>query len=309
MGVKLMPLPEDPWVKFAGPALGARAAAGARGRHRGRRARRHYESLSLLALEALAVGTPVLCNARSEVLVEHCRQSNAGLYYADRDEFIECAQPADRRRTAARGDGPERQATTSSAEVNYRWDVILSQVRGAPSLRPAKAPGSRRVLVIGDSYTWGYAVAEEEAFPQVAERLLRDRGRADIEVINAGVPDYNSRQERQLLEQLLPIYQPDAVFLAYVVNDAEPPTAMPVPPEEAYRHSRTWFLTETADHLNRRVFRRRLLPTTKVNVASSYLEGFEPESVKWRDSREAIRQMRDLSQSAGASGAGGCRSA
>ena len=48
-----------------------------------------YESLSLLALEAFAVGTPILANARSEVLVEHCVQSNAGLYYADRDEFVE----------------------------------------------------------------------------------------------------------------------------------------------------------------------------------------------------------------------------
>lgn len=167
--------------------------------------------------------------------------------------------------------------------------------------RPAKLPGTHRVLVIGDSYTWGYAVAEEEAFPQVAERMLRDRGHAGIDVINGGVPDYNSRQERQLLEHLLPIYQPDAVFLAYVVNDAEPATAMPVPPEEAYRHSRTWFLTEAADRLNRRVFRRRVLPTTKVNPASSYLEGFEADSVKWRDSKEAIRQMRDLSSSAGAS--------
>ena len=123
--------------------------------------------------------------------------------------------------------------------------------------RPAKAPGTKRVLVIGDSYTWGYAIAEEEAYPQVAERLLAERGRPDIEVINGGIPDYNSRQERQLLEQLMPIYQPDAVFLAYVVNDAEPSTAMPTPPEEVYRHSRSWFLTEVAERLNRRVFRRR----------------------------------------------------
>jgi hypothetical protein len=95
--------------------------------------------------------------------------------------------------------------------------------------RPAKAPGTKRVLVVGDFYTWGYAVAEEEAYPQVAERLLAERGRPDIEVINGGIPDCNSRQERQLLEKLIPIYQPDAVFLAYVVNDAEPSTAMPTP--------------------------------------------------------------------------------
>ena len=135
--------------------------------------------------------------------------------------------------------------------------------------RPAKAPGTKRVLVIGDSYTWGYAVAEEEAYPQVAERLLAQRGRPDIEVINGGIPDYNSRQERQLLEQLIAIYQPDAVFLAYVVNDAEPSTAMPTPPEEVYRHSRSWFLTEVADRLNRRVFRRQLLPSAKDNVANN----------------------------------------
>jgi lysophospholipase L1-like esterase len=165
--------------------------------------------------------------------------------------------------------------------------------------RPAKAPGTKRVLVVGDSYTWGYAIAEEEAYPQVAERLLAERGRPDIEVINAGIPDYNSRQERQLLEQLIPIYQPDAVFLAYVVNDAEPSTAMPTPPEEVYRHSRSWFLTELAERLNRRMFRRRLLPSAKDNVGSNYLDGFEEGSVKWRDSREAIREMRDLAAAAG----------
>jgi len=60
--------------------------------------------------------------------------------------------------------------------------------------RPAKAPGTKRVLVIGDSYTWGYAIAEEEAYPQVAERLLAERGRRDIEVINGGIPDYNSHR-------------------------------------------------------------------------------------------------------------------
>ncbi len=165
--------------------------------------------------------------------------------------------------------------------------------------RPAKQAGTKRVLVMGDSYTWGYAVAEAEAYPQVAEQLLAARGRPDVEVVNGGIPDYNSRQERQLLAQLMPIYQPDAVFLGYVVNDAEPSTAMPVPPEETYRHASSWFLSEWADHLNRHVFRRRLLPSTKDTVSGSYLEGFDAGSLKWRDSREAIREMRDLSAAAG----------
>jgi glycosyltransferase involved in cell wall biosynthesis len=40
-------------------------------------------------LESLAVGTPVLASARNDAAVEHCRRANAGLYYANRDEFVD----------------------------------------------------------------------------------------------------------------------------------------------------------------------------------------------------------------------------
>lgn len=46
-----------------------------------------FESLSMVFLESLAVGTPVLTDGHSEVLQGHCRRSNAGLYYFDYAEF------------------------------------------------------------------------------------------------------------------------------------------------------------------------------------------------------------------------------
>ena len=91
MGVKLMQIPEVPWVQFAG-LLSERERLQALEAATIVVVPSPFESLSLLALEAMAVGTPVLCNARSEVLVEHCLKSNAGLFYADRDEFIECTE-------------------------------------------------------------------------------------------------------------------------------------------------------------------------------------------------------------------------
>lgn len=188
-----------------------------------------------------------------------------------------------------------------SVDVNRTFPYRTNSVGLRDRDRAAKQAGEKRVLVIGDSYTWGYAIAEEEAYPQVARGLLKARGVSDVDVINGGVPDYNSRQERQLLERLLPIYKPDAVFLGYVVNDAEPSTAMPVPPEETYRHSRSWFLTELAEVLNRRLFRRKLLPSAKDTPGQTYLDGFVESSVKWKDSKQAIREMRDLSGAAGAS--------
>ena len=47
----------------------------------------YYESLSMVALEAWALGRPVLANAHCDVLVGQCVRSNAGLYYGDALEF------------------------------------------------------------------------------------------------------------------------------------------------------------------------------------------------------------------------------
>jgi glycosyltransferase involved in cell wall biosynthesis len=123
MGVKLMSLPEEPYVRFAGllsdrerlQALEAATVVACPS---------PYESLSLLALEALSVGTPILANARSEVLVEHCTKSNGGLYYSDRDEFVECLKLliGDERLRAAMGRNGR-----DYIRHHYRWDIVLGK--------------------------------------------------------------------------------------------------------------------------------------------------------------------------------------
>ncbi|HEY7444592.1 MAG TPA: glycosyltransferase family 4 protein [Vicinamibacterales bacterium] len=123
MGVKLMPLPEEPFIRFAG-LLSERERLQALEAATVVVVPSPYESLSLLALEAFSVGTPVLANARSAVLVDHCLRSNAGLFYADRDEFVECLSllMADRRMRAVMG----RQGR-DYVRRNYRWDVVLGK--------------------------------------------------------------------------------------------------------------------------------------------------------------------------------------
>jgi glycosyltransferase involved in cell wall biosynthesis len=48
----------------------------------------YYESLSMAALEAWALGRPVLANAQCDVLLGQCLRSNAGLYYEDLTDFM-----------------------------------------------------------------------------------------------------------------------------------------------------------------------------------------------------------------------------
>ena len=123
MGVKLMSLPEDPSIRFAG-LLSDRERLQALEAATVVVCPSPYESLSLLALEALSVGTPVLANARSAVLVEHCVRSNGGLWYADRDEFVEALK-------LLVGDERLRQALGRNGREyvrrSYRWDVVLGK--------------------------------------------------------------------------------------------------------------------------------------------------------------------------------------
>jgi glycosyltransferase involved in cell wall biosynthesis len=49
----------------------------------------YFESLSMVALEAWALGRPVLANGRCDVLKGQCIRSNAGLYYENYEEFAE----------------------------------------------------------------------------------------------------------------------------------------------------------------------------------------------------------------------------
>jgi glycosyltransferase involved in cell wall biosynthesis len=123
MGVKLMPLPQDPLVRFAG-LLSDRERVQALEAATVVVCPSPFESLSLLALEALAVGTPILANARSAVLVEHCVRSNGGLYYANRDEFVECLKLllSDERLRQALGRNGRDYVRRS-----YRWDVVLGK--------------------------------------------------------------------------------------------------------------------------------------------------------------------------------------
>ena len=123
MGVKMMSLPEEPFIRFAG-LLSERERLQALEAATVVVCPSPYESLSLLALEALSVGTPILANARSAVLVEHCVKSNGGLYYADRDEFVEALNLllADHRLRAALGSNGREYI-----KRQYRWDVVLAK--------------------------------------------------------------------------------------------------------------------------------------------------------------------------------------
>jgi glycosyltransferase involved in cell wall biosynthesis len=81
----------------------------------------YFESLSMVALEAWALGRPVLANSRCDVLKGQCIRSNAGLYYENAAEFVDTLKAIEQNRwlTATLG----RNGRQFFRE-HYEWPVI-----------------------------------------------------------------------------------------------------------------------------------------------------------------------------------------
>jgi glycosyltransferase involved in cell wall biosynthesis len=81
----------------------------------------YLESLSMVALEAWALGRPVLANGKCDVLRGQCVRSNAGLYYETYSEFIESLSAMERNRWLSAALG--RNGRLFFRE-HYDWPVI-----------------------------------------------------------------------------------------------------------------------------------------------------------------------------------------
>jgi glycosyltransferase involved in cell wall biosynthesis len=81
----------------------------------------YFESLSMVALEAWALGRPVLANGRCDVLKGQCIRSGAGLYYESYEEFSEALYSLE-------SNGPLHDRLGRNGReyfrANYAWPVI-----------------------------------------------------------------------------------------------------------------------------------------------------------------------------------------
>lgn len=78
----------------------------------------------------------------------------------------------------------------------------------------------RRIVVLGDSLTFGWGVEMERSFEHLLEREFDSV--SPTELINFGTGNYNTTQQLNLFKEKGLEYEPDDVFLFYFINDAEP---------------------------------------------------------------------------------------
>jgi hypothetical protein len=106
---------------------------------------------------------------------------------------------------------------THEFQVTVRTNAL--GFRGGPA-QARKQPGSFRILVVGDSFAFGFGVEDDETFSAVLARTLAPPpGFARVEVLNAGVAGWSADQYWLFLESRGFALAPDLVLLAPTEND------------------------------------------------------------------------------------------
>jgi len=127
------------------------------------------------------------------------------------------ATPDMQSRTARRGLSPDVVCRQTSSEFNVAVRINSKGLRDAQ--RPYRKPrGVTRILLLGDSFTFGYGVEERERFANVVQQKL-NAGARRYEVINAGVPSWGTADQLLFLREEGLKYQPDIVAVCFYEND------------------------------------------------------------------------------------------
>jgi lysophospholipase L1-like esterase len=156
-----------------------------------------------------------------------------------------------------------------------------------------KPLGVFRIVGLGDSFTFGTGVRNEDTFlARLEDTLNRAEGKNRFQVVNLGMMGFNTVQEVSLLRHFgLPL-DPDLILITFHLNDVRSGSHFRTgkPSSNWRKHSRL------IDHLAER-WRLKLRAMRNI---TSYQADFREDSPQWIEARLALKEAKALSARHGA---------
>lgn len=144
-----------------------------------------------------------------------------------------------------------------------------------------------RVLMLGDSITFGWGVPQDETVSARLEPLLAQNLGHDVDVINGGVGNYNTAMEVAWFKRVGLDLKPEVVVLNVFINDAEPtPEPAVIRWWDALLYSRV-ILFGAFDTIERLIFGG---PDWKAYYRGLYAS----DASGWRAMQSAVQQLAEL---------------
>jgi hypothetical protein len=104
-------------------------------------------------------------------------------------------------------------------KANFDFGGVRTNSMGIRATREydfERSPGIRRIVIVGDSFSWGEDVSNEETYAAQLEGIL-----PSTEVINLGVHGYGTDQQLIYLRKLGFRFSPDLVILGFYHDNLE----------------------------------------------------------------------------------------
>jgi hypothetical protein len=144
-----------------------------------------------------------------------------------------------------------------------------------------------RVVVVGDSVTFGFGVSGDQTYSNVLERLLNGGAAGGpFEVLDLGVGGYSTRDEALTLESKGMRWNPKLIVIGYVLND---PESEPIQPLQSYFQEPSWWQHSA---LLRMLARCKNVLDIRRFGGGDYLRYLHsPQRAKWQGVVEAFHRM------------------
>jgi lysophospholipase L1-like esterase len=108
-------------------------------------------------------------------------------------------------------------------EVALGSATIVAGGYRTPSWPPPHPPGGLAVACVGDSFTFGWAVADDESWPaELQQQIDLALGAGRARVRNFGMPGWNSVNEDLQYPRDVRPWSPSLVLIGYCLNDLQP---------------------------------------------------------------------------------------
>jgi|GEM_PF-601468 len=173
-----------------------------------------------------------------------------------------------------------RSAVLQSVEIRLNeWGM-----RGGPV--PPPTPGKRRILLLGSSITLGWGVPEEETMAVRLQQMFERDGQA-VEVLNAGIGNYNAVRYVELFLTRLHNLEPTDIVVNYFINDAE--VLKPAGGNILLRHSQLAAILWTLG-------KQQSVGTGEAGLEEHYQRVYAPDAPGFFDMKKALRRLSEYAQ-------------
>ncbi len=157
--------------------------------------------------------------------------------------------------------------------------------------------GVFRIVIVGDSFTWGANVQAPYTYASVFERLLSSVSKVPVRVYNFGVNGATTEEEIATIEKILP-ERPDRIIVGYFLNDPDPERELPPEIEPLYRftqnppwwHHRLKKYSKLYRYVSFKIWASKL---TKANIRY-YHRIFSDSSPLWKRHKQALKKLAQI---------------